>query len=159
MFTDVVERYFVVAVSLLEVGDTSLAIVMLDATMDEAARFSSCSTDCARVARRVAQVYAQFQIYDKALSQYKRALSIFLFHGTACAIEAALALMDLAELCLILSRPRGAKLYLHRAAKHLQDANAHQEFLDRFYRLSIEIASIKIPSVRKTTTRRRKARP
>ncbi|MBY0552590.1 MAG: tetratricopeptide repeat protein [Candidatus Obscuribacterales bacterium] len=115
MFEPIVESYISAATALFGSGDELMACRMLDAAIKESERFDSTNVQVARVIRRVAKIHAQM----KALSLFNRALLIFQINRRAYAVETSLVLMDLAELALTLSRPRGAKLYLERARKAL----------------------------------------
>lgn len=119
VFEPIVESYISAATALFGSGDELMACRMLDAAIKESERFDSTNVQVARVIRRVAKIHAQMKLYDKALSLFNRALLIFQINRRAYAVETSLVLMDLAELALTLSRPRGAKLYLERARKAL----------------------------------------
>lgn len=120
MFEPIVESYISAATALFGSGQELMACRMLEAAISESQRFDCTNVQAARVIRRVAKTYAKMELYDKALPLLNRALLIFQVERKANAIEISLVLMDLAELSLTLSRPRGAKLYLERARKALE---------------------------------------
>lgn len=136
MFEQVVESYIALATASLEAGDQILASRMLDAALAEAERFDCIGVDVARVARRVAGIYSQFEIYDTSLGLLNRSLSILRTQNKHHAIECSLVLMDLAELARTLSRPRGAKSYLARAEKILESAPL--EGIDQYARKRLQ---------------------
>lgn len=142
MFTALVDSYVSLGVTALESGDVDLAIRLLDAAIAEAERFDATGVDVARVARKIAALYLQYMIYDKAIFLLSRSLQILQQSGRAHMMECSAVLMDLAELALHLSRPRGANAYLNRAEKFLKNARQtgfDQSIHNRLQRLQLSI--------------------
>lgn len=140
MFTALVDSYVSLGVTALESGDVDLAIRLLDAAIAEAERFDATGVDVARVARKIAALYLQYMIYDKAIFLLSRSLQILQQSGRAHMMECSAVLMDLAELAL--SRPRGANAYLNRAEKFLKNARQtgfDQSIHNRLQRLQLSI--------------------
>jgi hypothetical protein len=164
LFKPIVEDYLNMAKAAFALDQLDVADKILVAAVTESERFGLESIDVARTARAAASMYMRNEMFDRALPMLNRSLQVYLALRSDNKADVAMVLMDLADLALSLSRPRGALQYVKRAESILRNAKtvdvetsaarervARVQFIAQTYITSVA-APVKVPTVRTGST-------